>query len=82
MTLITSKELTEKHGISYDRLRHMVKTKRVSVISYLPAVAGQGRVGLYQDDAKVKIKVASAMFPFRFIALRMKGAKPEIIGEW
>lgn len=38
--------------------------------------------GFFQDDAKVKIKVASAMFPFRFIALRMKGAKPEIIGEW
>lgn len=38
--------------------------------------------GFFQDDAKVKIKVAAAMFPFRFIAIRMKGAKPEIIGEW
>lgn len=38
--------------------------------------------GFFQDDAKVKIKVAAAMFPFRFIAVRMKGAKPEIIGEW
>lgn len=50
MPLITRKELTEKHGISYDRLRHMVKTKRVSVISHLPPVAGMGRIGLYDLD--------------------------------
>jgi hypothetical protein len=31
--------------------------------------------GFWQDDAKVKIKVAADMYPFRFIALRAKSKK-------
>lgn len=38
--------------------------------------------GFWTDDAKVKIKVAANNFPFRFVAIRMKGSKPEQIGEW
>lgn len=34
--------------------------------------------GFWQDDAKVKIKVAAAMFPFRFVAMKLiKGAWQE-----
>jgi|SRR5215472_960039 len=29
--------------------------------------------GFWQDDARVKIKVAASMYPFRFIAVRKKG---------
>jgi hypothetical protein len=32
--------------------------------------------GYWMDDAKVKIKVASAKFPFRFVAIQYKG------GNW
>jgi hypothetical protein len=32
--------------------------------------------GFWRDDARVKIKVAAAMFPFKFIAITRKG------GEW
>jgi len=31
--------------------------------------------GLWQDDAKVKIKVASEMYPIRFIAMKKKAKK-------
>jgi hypothetical protein len=31
--------------------------------------------GFWQDDAKVKIKVAAAMFPFRFTAVKPKAKK-------
>ena len=35
----------------------------------------KGAWSIFQDDAKVKIKVASAMFPFRFIAVAPIAAK-------
>lgn len=31
--------------------------------------------GYWQDDAKVKIKVASDMYPFRFVAIKQKAKK-------
>ena len=31
--------------------------------------------GHWQDDARVKIKVAAEMFPFRFVALKVKAKK-------
>lgn len=31
--------------------------------------------GWWQDDAKVKIKVAASMYPFRFIAIKAKAKK-------
>ena len=31
--------------------------------------------GYWQDDAKVKIKIAAEMYPFRFIAVRVKAKK-------
>lgn len=31
--------------------------------------------GFWQDDARVKIKVAAEMFPFRFIAVKAKAKK-------
>lgn len=31
--------------------------------------------GHWEDDARVKIKVAASMYPFRFIAVKMKGRK-------
>jgi hypothetical protein len=31
--------------------------------------------GYWQDDAKVKIKVASSLYPFRFVAVRAKSKK-------
>jgi hypothetical protein len=31
--------------------------------------------GYWQEDAKVKIKVAASMFPFRFVAVRAKTKK-------
>ncbi|VWD20596.1 DUF1064 domain-containing protein [Burkholderia contaminans] len=31
--------------------------------------------GMWQDDARVKIKVAAEMYPFRFIAVRPKAKK-------
>lgn len=31
--------------------------------------------GYWQDDAKVKIKVAAAMYPFRFIAIKAQAKK-------
>ena len=31
--------------------------------------------GYWQDDARVKIKVAAEMFPFRFVALKVKAKK-------
>lgn len=30
--------------------------------------------GFWQDDAKVKIKIASDLYPFQFVAVYMKGA--------
>ncbi len=33
--------------------------------------------GFWTDDAKVKIKVAARLFPFRFVAVYMKGARFE-----
>lgn len=31
--------------------------------------------GFWQDDAKVKIKVAASLYPFRFVALKAKAKK-------
>ena len=31
--------------------------------------------GIWQDDARVKIKVAAEQFPFRFVAVKMKAKK-------
>lgn len=31
--------------------------------------------GFWRDDARVKIKIAADMYPFRFIAIRMKAKK-------
>ena len=31
--------------------------------------------GFWRDDAKIKIKVAAAMFPFRFVALKKRSKK-------
>ena len=31
--------------------------------------------GFWQDDARVKIKVAASLFPFRFVALKAKAKK-------
>lgn len=31
--------------------------------------------GFWQDDAKVKIKVAADMYPFRFVAIRVRAKK-------
>lgn len=38
--------------------------------------------GFWQDDAKVKIKVAAEKYPFRFIAVRYNKKQFEQIGEW
>ena len=31
--------------------------------------------GYWQDDARIKIKIAAEMFPFRFVALKVKAKK-------
>ena len=38
--------------------------------------------GYWADDAKVKIKVAAEMYPFRFIAVKQKGGKFAIEEFW
>ena len=35
----------------------------------------KGARAIFQDDAKVKVKVASEMYPFRFVAVRPKPKK-------
>ena len=56
MQLMTSRQIAETHGINYHRIRYLHKRKKIHVVSFLPAVAGQGRVGLYNVD---KVLVAN-----------------------
>lgn len=50
MQLMTSRQIAETHGINYHRIRYLHKRKKIHVVSFLPPVAGQGRVGLYDVD--------------------------------